>query len=165
MYYTIIKFPFSSVNDHGYTLWVCLNASGDMSNLTDAIAADAEVFKRKPTQTVMGDTIYNFEGTLSGSVKVTDDEREDFWTPLVCSKLSFNMACETFPVWLMEYCNNNRAKVILTKDDAKPHVMWHGYLIAQTLNMTVVRNLMACPMVAVDEVAMAKYMNFKETME
>jgi hypothetical protein len=165
MYYTIIKFPFSSVNDHGYTLWVCLNASGDMSNLTDAIAADAEVFRRKPTQTVMGDTIYNFEGTLSGSVKVTDDEREDFWTPLVCSKLSFNMACETFPVWLMEYCNNNRAKVILTKDDAKPHVMWHGYLIAQTLNMTVVRNLMACPMVAVDEVAMAKYMNFKETTE
>lgn len=165
MYYTIIKFPFSSVNDHGYTLWVCLNASGDMSNLTDAIAADAEVFKRKPTQTVTGDTIYNFEGTLSGSVKVTDDEREDFWTPLVCSKLSFNMACETFPVWLMEYCNNNRAKVILTKDDAKPHVMWHGYLIAQTLNMTVVRNLMACPMVAVDEVAMAKYMNFKETVE
>jgi hypothetical protein len=165
MYYTIIKFPFSSVNDHGYTLWVCLNASGDMTNLTDAIASDSEVFRRKPTQTVMGDTIYNFEGTLSGSVKVTDDEREDFWTPLVCSKLSFNMACETFPVWLMEYCNNNRAKVILTKDDAKPHVMWHGYLIAQTLNMTVVRNIMACPMVAVDEVAMAKYMNFKETTE
>ncbi len=165
MYYTIIKFPFSSVNDQGYTLWVCLNASGDMTNLCDTIAADAEVFSRKPTQTVDGDTIYNFEGTLSGSVKATDDEREDFWTPLVCSKLSFTMACEAFPVWLIDYCNNNRAKVILTKDDDKPHVMWHGYLIAQTLNMPVVRNLMACPMVAVDEVAMAKYMNFKETLE
>lgn len=165
MNYCIIKFPFSSVNDQGYTLWVCLNALGDMTNLCDTIAADAEVFKRKTTQTVDGDTIYNFEGTLSGSVKATDDEREDFWTPLVCSKLSFNMACETFPVWLMDFCNNNRAKVILSKDDDKPHVMWHGYLIAQTLNMTVVRNLMACPMVAVDEVAMAKYMNFKETLE
>lgn len=165
MYYNIIKFPFSSVNDVNYTLALCLCSSSDFEDVNKILAEDTELFTRKPTQLIGGETIYNWEGTLTGSVKAVDDEREDMWTPLVCSKLSFNMAVSDFPVWLMDYCNNNRAKVIVYKNEAKPVELWRGYLIAQTLNMTVVRNLLSCPLVAVDEVAMAKYMNFKETVE
>ena len=167
MYYNIIKFPFSSVNDNGYTLAVCLNSEDDnFDEVNKILAADTELFRRKPTQLIGGETVYNWEGTLTGSVKATDDEREDMWTPLVCSKLSFNMACQDFPVWLMDFCNNNRARVIVYKNVAARNIeQWRGYLIAQTLNMTVVRNLLSCPLVAVDEVAMAKYMNFKATTE
>ena len=166
MYYCIIKFPFSSVNDNNYTLALCLNSTSDFEAVNNILAEDTELFTRKPTQLVSGDTVYNWEGTLTGTVKSTDDEREDMWTPLVCSKLSFNMACQDFPVWLMEYCNNNRARVIVYKNTPARNIeQWRGYLIAQTLNMTVVRNLLSCPLVAVDEVAMAKYMNFKATTE
>lgn len=167
MYYNIIKFPFSSVNDNGYTLAVCLNSEDDnFDEVNKILAADTELFRRKPTQLIGGETVYNWEGTLTGSVKATDDEREDMWTPLVCSKLSFNMACQDFPVWLMDFCNNNRARVIVYKNvEAQNIEQWRGYLIAQTLNMTVVRNLLSCPLVAVDEVAMVKYMNFNATTE
>ena len=165
MYYCIIKFPFSSVNDNNYTLALCLNDSNGFNEVNSFLANETELFVSKPTQIVTGDTVYNWEGTLSGTVKATDDERPDMWEPLVCSKLSFNMACENFPEWLMAYCNNNRARVIVYKNNAKPNELWRGYLIAQTLNMTVVRNLLSCPLVAVDEVAMAKYMNFKATTE
>lgn len=165
MYYCIIKFPFSSVNDNDYTLTLCLNATSDFDEVNKILAADPELFTQKPTELVGGETVYNWEGTLTGSVKATDDEREDMWTPLVQSKLSFNMACSQFPAWLMGYCTNNRARIILYKNSSRNIEQWRGYLIAQTLNMTVVRNLLSCPLVAVDEVAMAKYMNFKETTE
>ena len=166
MYYCIIKFPFSSVNDSNYTLALCLNSEYDFDDVNKELGDDPELFTRKPTQLIGGETVYNWEGTLTGSVKATDDEREDMWTPLVCSKLSFNMACQDFPVWMMDYCNKNQVRVIVYKNVAARNIeQWRGYLIAQTLNMTVVRNLLSCPLVAVDEVAMAKYMNFKETTE
>lgn len=166
MYYCIIKFPFSSVNDSNYTLALCLNSEYDFDDVNKELGDDPELFTRKPTQLIGGETVYNWEGTLTGSVKATDDEREDMWTPLVCSKLSFNMACQDFPVWLMDYCNKNQVRVIVYKNVAARNIeQWRGYLIAQTLNMTVVRNLLSCPLVAVDEVAMAKYMNFKATTE
>ena len=165
MYYIIINFPFSSVNDEQYNLVTCLNSFGDPTAVNDILLADNELFTPGLTSTSGNDTIYNWTGTLTGSVRAVDEEREDMWTPLVCSKLSFNMAVSDFPVWLMEYCNNNRAKVIVYKTaGGTKHEMWRGYLIAQTLNMTVVRNLLSCPLVAVDEVDMAKYMNFKETL-
>ena len=166
MYYCIIKFPFSSVNDNNYTLALCLNSNADFDEINKMLRDDSELFKRKTTELVTGDTVYNWEGTLTGSVKVTDDEREDSWTPLVCSKLSFNMAVSDFPTWLMPFCTNNRAKVILYRNiGLVKNEMWRGYLAAQTLNMTVVNKLLSCQMVACDEVAMAKYMNFKETLE
>lgn len=166
MYYNLIHFPFSSINENKYTLVLCLNSNADFEEINKMLRDDSELFKQKATQLVTGDTVYNWEGTLTGSVKVTDDEREDSWTPLVCSKLSFNMAVSDFPTWLMPFCTNNRAKVILYRNiGLVKNEMWRGYLVAQTLNMTVVRNLLSCPLVAVDEVAMAKYMNFKETLE
>ena len=120
MYYCIIKFPFSSVNDNNYTLALCLNDSNGFNEVNSFLANETELFVSKPTQIVTGDTVYNWEGTLSGTVKATDDERPDMWEPLVCSKLSFNMACENFPEWLMAYCNNNRARVIVYKNNANP---------------------------------------------
>lgn len=165
MYYIIINFPFSSVNDEQYNLVMCLNSVGVPTAVNNLLLADDELFTPGLTSTSGNDTIYNWTGTLTGSVKAIDDEREDMWTPLVCSKLSFNMAVSDFPVWLMDYCNNNRAKVIVYKTaGGTKHEMWRGYLIAQTLNMTVVRNLLSCPLIAVDEVGMSKYMNFKETL-
>jgi hypothetical protein len=165
MYYNIIKFPFSSVNDVQYTLALCLNDTNDFTGLNNLLREDRELFKKLPNGEYDGDTVYNWQGTLTGSVAAVDDEREDMWTPLVCSKLMFNMACKDFPTWLMSYCNNNRAKVIVYQDEGEPIELWRGYLVAQTLNMTVVNYLLSCPLVAVDEVAMAKYMNFKETVE
>jgi hypothetical protein len=165
MYYNIIRFPFSSVNDEQYTLALCLCSTYDFEEVNKILDDDRELFTKKPSQSGGGDTVYNWEGTLTGSVKAVDDERDDMWTPLVCSKLSFNMAVSDFPTWLMEYCNNNRAKVVLYKNGVTDVEMWRGYVVAQTLNMTVVNNLLSCPLVAVDEVAMAKYMNFKETVE
>ena len=151
MYYCIIKFPFSSVNDSNYTLALCLNSEYDFDDVNKELGDDPELFTRKPTQLIGGETVYNWEGTLTGSVKATDDEREDMWTPLVCSKLSFNMACQDFPVWLMDYCNKNQVRIIVYKNVAARNIeQWRGYLIAQTLNMTVVRNLLSCPLVAVD---------------
>lgn len=165
MYYNIIRFPFSSINDEQYTLALCLCSTYDFDEVNKILDDDRELFTKKPSQSGGGDTVYNWEGTLTGTVKAVDDEREDMWTPLVCSKLSFNMAVSDFPTWLMEYCNNNRAKVVLYKNGVTDVEMWRGYVVAQTLNMTVVNNLLSCPLVAVDEVAMAKYMNFKETVE
>ena len=88
------------------------------------------------------------------------------FTPLVQSKLSFNMAVQTFPDWLLDFCNNNRAKAVVYFEDSLNalHEMWRGYLVAQTLNMTVVNNLLSVALVAVDEVAMAKYLKFKSSL-
>ena len=166
MYYNMIYFPFSSVNDNDYTLVLCLNGAADFDEINKMLRDSKELFTQMPSATSGSDTVYNWEGTLTGSVKVTDDEREDTWEPLVCSKLSFNIAVNDFPTWLMPFCTNNRAKVILYRNIGLiKNEMWRGYLAAQTLNMTVVDNLLSCQMVACDEVAMAKYMNFKETLE
>ena len=84
MYYNLIHFPFSSINENKYTLVLCLNSNADFEEINKMLRDDSELFKQKATQLVTGDTVYNWEGTLTGSVKVTDDEREDSWTPLVC---------------------------------------------------------------------------------
>lgn len=164
MQYIIVKFPFSSINDNQYVLAVCLNAP-DVSAARAAILADREDFKQEATQLVGGETVYNFTGTLTGNVKAVDDERKDMYDPLVRSKLAFNMAVQTFPAWLFEYCSTNRAKVVVYNVyGGLQHEMWRGYLIGQTLNMTVVRNLLSVSLVAVDEVAMASHMNFNTTL-
>ena len=168
MYYTIIRFPFQSVNDEQYYLTLALNSSTDMGDLTDYLDKnEKQFFIHGIDSTGGGDTIYNFEGTLTGSVRAVDDEREDMFVPLVCSKLSFNMAVENFPTWLMDYCEDRRVKVILHKVDDKDNLyeMWRGYLIDQTLNLTVVYDKLSVPLVAVDEVSMAKYMKFANTIE
>lgn len=166
MEYINIDFPFSSINDNQYHMALILNGA-DTLGVRDALKQDKEVFTAGGTRTVGGETVYDYTGTLTGAVKAIDDERSDFLEPLVQSKLSFNMAVQTFPDWLMPYCNTNRAHVIVYFDeDGKTfHEMWRGYLVAQSLNMTVVNNLLSVALVAVDEVAMAKYMNFKATTE
>lgn len=163
MNYINIFFPFSSRNDNNYQLRLTLNGSSVTGALA-ALNADTEVFTAGLVNHVGNDTIYNYTGTLAGSVRVTDDEREDYFEPLVMSKLSFNMAVQTFPAWLMAFCANYTAKVVLVRTGTNVTVMWRGYLVGQTLNMTVVNNLLSVQLVAVDEVAMAKYMNFKQTI-
>ena len=164
MEYIIIDCPFSSINDTQYHLAIVLNGSS-VSTALDFLNKDKEVFTKGLV--VSGkDIIYHYTGTLTGRVKAVDDEREDMFTPLVQSKLSFNLAVQNFPNWLLDYCNDNRAKVIVYYDEGGGllHEMWRGYLIAQTLNMTVVNNLLSVALVAVDEVAMAKYMKFKPSL-
>ena len=158
MQHLIIRFPFSSVNDEQYMLALCLHYPVAPQFAIDALNADSEVFTPGVSQTDGDDTIYNYTGTLQGSVQVTDDDREDFFEPVVATKLSFSMACQTFPEWLMQFCDLRWASVILYKDNDTNVELWRGYLMAQSLNMTVVNNLMACSMVAIDEIGMAKYM-------
>lgn len=165
MYYLSIRFPFQSVNDEQYILALVINSLAYPEAVDILPKIETTFFKRLADSTVGGDTVYNFEGTLTGSVKAVDDERDNTLEPLVCSKLTFNMAVENFPTWLMGYCDNNRIKAIVYKDEGLTlHEMWRGYLMAQSLNMTVVNNYLSVALVAVDEVAMAKYMNFAETV-
>lgn len=159
MNHLIIKFPFSSVNDEAYVLALCLHSPGYIDNTLAALDADSEVFTHISTETDAGGSTFYYEGTLTGSVKVADDDREDIFEPIVASKLYFNMACQAFPEWLRQYTDVNWASVILYKiDQGDNYEMWRGYLVGQMLNMTVVKNLMSCSMVAVDEIGMAKYM-------
>ena len=164
MNYLIIRFPFSSVNDEQYMLAVCLHNPVTLQPVMDVLNADSQVFTPGLSYTDGTDNIYNYTGTLQGSVQVVDDERDDFYEPIVASKLSFNMAYETFPEWLMQYCDMRWASVILYKDNATNVELWRGYLVAQSLNMTVVRDKLACSMVAVDEIGMAKYMPLNKTL-
>ena len=164
MNYLIIRFPFSSVNDEQYMLAVCLHHPVSLQSVMDVLDADSQVFTPGLAYTDGTDNIYNYTGTLQGSVQVVDDERDDFYEPIVASKLTFNMACETFPEWLMQYCDMRWASVILYKDNATNVELWRGYLVAQSLNMTVVRDKLACSMVAVDEIGMAKYMPLNKTL-
>ena len=164
MNYLIIRFPFSSVNDEQYMLAVCLHNPVTLQPVMDVLNADSQVFTPGLSYTDGPDTIYNYTGTLQGSVQVVDDERDDFYEPIVASKLTFNMACETFPEWLMQYCDMRWASVILYKDNEKNVELFRGYLVAQSLNMTVVRDKLACSMVAVDEIGMAKYMPLNKTL-
>ena len=58
MYYNIIKFPFSSVNDNNYTLAVCLNSEDDnFDEVNKILANDTELFNRKPTQLIGDETV------------------------------------------------------------------------------------------------------------
>lgn len=164
MNYLIIRFPFSSVNDEQYMLAVCLHNPVTLQPVMDVLNADSQVFTPGLSYTDGSDNIYNYTGTLQGSVQVVDDERDDFYEPIVASKLTFNLACETFPEWLMQYCDMRWASVILYKDNATNVELWRGYLVAQSLNMTVVRDKLACSMVAVDEIGMAKYMPLNKTL-
>ena len=164
MKYLIIKFPFSSVNDNDYTLALCIHHPVTLQTALDALDADSEVFTHGIDATDGEDTIYNYTGTLTGKVKAMDDERDDIYEPVVASKLSFNMAVQTFPDWLMQYCNLRWVSVVLYKNGTPNIEMWRGYLIGQSLNMTVVNNLLSCSMVAVDEVGMAKYMPLNKNL-
>ncbi len=164
MNYLIIRFPFSSVNDEQYMLAICLHHPVSLQPVMDVLNADSQVFTPGLSYTDGTDNIYNYTGTLQGSVVVADDERADFYEPIVASKLSFNMACETFPEWVMPFCDLRWAHVILYKDNATNVELWRGYLVAQSLNMTVVRDKLACSMVAVDEIGMAKYMPLNQNL-
>ena len=166
MEYLVIRFPFSSVNDEQYTLALVVNG-GELREVVDYLSnKERKLFRHIADSTDGSDTIYNYEGTLTGAVKAADDERENIFEPLVCSKLSFNMAVQNFPNWLMDYCDNNRVKAIVYKVEDGPTYceMWRGYLVAQSLNMTVVNDYLSVALVAVDEVAMAKYINFRESV-
>lgn len=164
MLHLIIRFPFSSVNDEQYMLALCLHHPFSLQPALDVLNADSEVFTQGVTTTDEGDTIYNYTGTLQGSVQSADDERDDIFEPIIASKLTFNMVCQTFPEWLMQFCNARWVSVLLYKDNPGVNFeLWRGYLVAQSLNMTVVDNLMACNLVAVDEIGMAKYMPVKDT--
>ena len=164
MYALLIKFPFSSVNDEQYELSLYAARSGAFSNAISAMNNDSRCFKFVSTETVGSNVVTTYEGTLVGDVSSEDDTREDVFEPLVSSKLKLNMMCQTFPTWLMDICNYyTNVKVVLSvKSGAITIERWRGYLMANTLNMTVVDELMACPLVAVDEVGIAKYLKFRE---
>ena len=167
----LIKFPFSNSNDEDYEL--VLYSSRQSTDFTEAIAAmqsDSRCFKyietiTKPLTLGGNNVITVYEGTLVGEVNSEDDEREDVFEPLVASKLKFNLMCQAFPTWLMDICDyyTNVKVMLIAKNGAMRLERWRGYLMANTLNMTVVNELMACPLVAVDEVGIAKYIRFKET--
>jgi hypothetical protein len=128
---------------------------------------DNRCFKHIETLDDGKEKVYIYEGTLCGSVKAEDDSREDMFTPLASSKLSFNMACQDFPDWLMNLCNKATSMrvVLYTVTDYLSNPLrerWRGYLQCNTLNMTVVNDLLACPLVAVDEIGVAKQMPFRD---
>lgn len=60
MYYIIINFPFSSVNDEQYNLVMCLNSVGDPTSVNNLLLADDELFTPGLTSTSGNDTIYNW---------------------------------------------------------------------------------------------------------
>ena len=164
MYSIKIDFPFSNINDENYVLTLYASRTGAFANAISAMDADTKCFSKKTTQTIDGNVITSYEGTLVGDVIAEDDEREDVFQPLVASKLKFNMACQQFPTWLMDICDYyTNVKVVLCAKSGMINIeRWRGYLMANTLNMTVVNEMMACPLVAVDEVGIAKYLKFKE---
>lgn len=167
MYTLDIRFPFSSVNDENFMLMLSVSRSGA---LTSAIAAmtDDPLFTFVSELSTEEGVVTTFEGTLQGDVMSKDDQREDVFDPLVTSKLSFNMACGAFPSWIMNLCNYyTDVRVLLyainpTDDSAEER--WRGYLQCNALNMTVVNDKMACPLIAIDEVAVAKYVNLRGTI-
>ena len=164
MYSIKIDFPFSNINDENYVLTLYASRNGAFANAIDAMDADTRCFSKKNTQTIDGNAITSYEGTLVGDVIAEDDDREDVFQPLVASKLKFNLACQQFPTWLMDICDYyTNVKVVLCAKSGMINIeRWRGYLMANTLNMTVVNEMMACPLVAVDEVGIAKYLKFKE---
>ena len=166
----LIKFPFSSVNDENYELYLYASRSTGYADAIAAMNADSRCFKFLSTQTVsMGglgnNYITSYEGSLVGDVIAEDDTRDDVFEPLVSSKLKFNIQCQTFPVWLMDICDyfTNVKVMLVVRYGAMRIERWRGYLMANTLNMTVVDDLMACPLVAIDEVGISKYMRINGT--
>lgn len=168
MYSLLIKFPFSNVNDESFELVIYTISQNDFYRTISILDADNRCFKFLSQQNVTiggrTDLLTTYEGTLTGDVITADSDREDVFTPLVESKLKFNMACQTFPSWLMDLCNyyTNVGVMLLSIDGNQKTELWRGYLMANTLNMTVVDELMSCSLVAVDEIGMTKYLRFKE---
>lgn len=161
MNYILINFPFSSIDDEPYVL--SIYAPGTSDALL-ALRDDSQSFKFVSVEIDGSDVISTYEGSLVGDVTSEDDSREDIFAPLVASKLKFSVLCQRFPSWLMDLCNYyTNVKVILCARNGATNIeRWRGYLMANTLNMTVVDDLMACPLVAVDEVGISKYLKFKE---
>lgn len=163
----IIKFPFQSVKDEQYIL--ALHHESEDNNYVKPIMAmrsDKRCFRHLETLDDGKERVYIYEGTLCRSVTAEDDSRDDLFTPLASSKLSFNMACQDFPDWLMNLCSKATSmRVVLyavTDNLTNPmRERWRGYLQCNTLNMTVVNDLLACPLVAVDEIGVAKQMPFR----
>ena len=172
MYKLIIKFPFQSVNDEQYMLVLLMKRLGAYANALAAMAADTRCFtKLDRYDEDEGKTVVDvWEGTLCGSVRAEDDSRDDMFEPVCPSKLKFSIACQDFPAWLMDACGYARdVRVILYavtgNIDTPLRVRWRGYLQCNTLNMTVVNDLLACPVVAVDEIGVAKYLPFRANSE
>lgn len=168
MYSLLIKFPFSNANDESFELVIYTINETDFLRAIDTMNADSRCFRFVSQQNVSiggrTDLLTTYEGTLTGDVITADGEREDVFAPLIESKLKFNMACQTFPAWLMDLCNyyTNVGVMLLSIDGNQKTELWRGYLMANTLNMSVVNEMMSCPLVAVDEIGMAKYLKFKE---
>lgn len=162
----IIKFPFSSVNNEKYVLALQMKRASSYIAAWDAMEADTRCFTLLDQYISGEDIVMEYEGTLCGSVKAEDDARDDMFEPLCSSKLKFNIACQQFPSWLMDACVFARdIRVILyavTGESETPlRVRWRGYLQCNTLNMTVVNDLLACPLVAIDEIGVAKHLPFR----
>ena len=165
MYALLIRFPFSSSNDEQYELVLYAARAGQYANAIAAMNADTKCFRHLGDETQGSLVVQSYEGTLAGDVISEDNDREDVFVPLVESKLKFNMVCQQFPTWLMDLCDyyTNVKVMLVVKSGNITIERWRGYLMANTLNMTVVNEMMACPLVAVDEVGIAKYIRFKET--
>ena len=101
----VIKFPFQSVNEEQYILALHTQKSGAITNVLNAMDADTECFKYIEDHIDGKFNVYEYEGTLCGSVKAEDDDREDLFEPLCTSKLKFAIACQQFPTWLMALCD------------------------------------------------------------
>ena len=167
MYTLDIRFPFSSVNDENFVLLLSASRDGAFTNAVLAMEADPN-FKLISDEVGDDGPVITFEGTLQGDVVSKDDEREDVFTPMVASKLSFNMVCSTFPSWLMDICNYYTDMRVLLyaidPDNDTALERWRGYLQCNTLDMVVVNDLMACPLVAIDEISIAKYIRLRDTI-
>lgn len=163
-----IRFPFSDINDEDFMLVMSVERETAFPVVLGALDND-RCFRHISTDKGEEDVVYTYEGTLTGDVLSKDDNRDDVFVPLVSSKLSFNMACQLFPWWLMDLCNyytDVRMLLYAIDHDASDaaYEMWRGYLQCNTLNMTVVDDFMSCPLVAIDEVGVAKYIRIKDTI-
>ena len=168
MYSILITFQFSDINDKQYELilFTSKKNSSDLNNALSAMNNDSHFFKFVKNETIDDDIIVYYEGTLVGDVISEDNERDDFFDPLIETKLKFNIGCQEFPSWLVDLCDYYlNVRVILWEVDNNNERIerWRGFLMANTLSMPIVNQYLSCQMIAVDEIGISKYLQLSRT--
>lgn len=161
----IINFPISTEHaENDYCLAVCFNAA-NADEIITVLQNDWRSYSNLVIDESSSVKRVSCNGTLTGDTVIKDDTRENILVPICSSKLTFNMLCAEFPAWLLEQCNYyTSVKVILyAMQGTTNRVKWRGFLWDNALNMTVVDELQSCTLVALDEVAISKYIKISET--
>jgi hypothetical protein len=150
----MIKFPISSIQ---YENEYILALEMEWNNELEASLRNDTAFVESGSD----ETCLVFNGTLNGDTVIKTDSRESIYTPLISSKLKFNIVSHNFPTWLIEHTNYyTDVRCVLALKDSKGNWVeqWRGYVWGNTLNSMVVDDWISTPLFAVDEIGMAKYL-------